>query len=156
MIRMKYLISPSEVIALTSGENLELDARKITMQVIMVAQRRYIQPALGKDLYSAINEGKYNSFVDNYIKPTLALYIARSLIYNHTVRIGAGGVAIPLPLNHVRPSQKELAEVMNTLKKGAETMLKIAIEHIVESKLFPEFSIIDSSSRTSTLGGIIV
>ena len=156
MNRVMPIMSPNEVIAMTSGENIELDATRITLQVILIAQRRYIQPALGADLYRAITQGKYVDFTHNYIKPALAFFIAKGLIYNHTIRIGAGGVAIPVPQNHVKPSQKELSQIINTLKKEAETTLKIAIEYIIDSNLFPEFSIVGSTYKTSTIGGVVI
>ena len=156
MNRTKPLISPNEVIELTSGENIELDATRITLQAILISQRRYIQPALGANLYNAIIEGKYIDFTKRFIKPALAFFIARSLIYKHTIRIGAGGVAIPVPENHIKPSQKEIAEIMNSLKKEAETVLNMAVEHIKESDSFPEFCHNQSTYHTSTIGGLII
>ena len=152
----KPIISPNEVVEMTSGENIEFDHTRITIQIILVNQRRYIKPALGTDLYNAIVEGKYSDFTMKLIKPALALIIARAIIYSHTVRIGAGGVAIPVPINHAKPSKSEIVEVMDNLKKNADTLIKIAIEHIIASDSFPEFNASGSTCHTSTIGGLII
>ncbi len=152
----KPLVSPNEIVQLSSGENIELDPTRITLHIILVAQRRYIKPALGTKLYNAITEGKYTEFTRKFIKPALALFVARSIIYNHAVRIGVGGVAIPIPENHVKPSKEDLFQIMNTLKKEAEIVVKMAVEHITNSNEFHEFNIIESTSTTSTIGGMII
>lgn len=74
-MRQHLLLDPERVIALAFGDSDFVTERMVTQAVIMTAQRRFLQPVIGRELVRALLEGRYLILLDEYVAPALAEYV---------------------------------------------------------------------------------
>lgn len=93
------LIIPDEVLSLAFSADDPIEPAHVRPARIEAAQLRYIRPAFGDGMYRSMEQERYDTFVDQYIKPALAHFVRYELIAELAVRAGDSGV--------VRPSSEE-------------------------------------------------
>ncbi len=70
------LITPEEVYGLAYANVSEYTpVEVITENDITVAERRYLIPVVGDELYASLLAGSYSSLLDDYVAPALALFV---------------------------------------------------------------------------------
>ncbi len=70
------LITPEEVYGLAYANVSEYTpVEVITDADIAVAEKRYLKPVIGDELYASLLAGEYPTLLDNYVAPALALFV---------------------------------------------------------------------------------
>ena len=71
---MAQLITASDVITIAFSGEMNISSDRVTTYHIDIAEKRYVIPRIGKDLYDALAAGSYTELKDK-IKPALAFYV---------------------------------------------------------------------------------
>ena len=151
------MISANEVMALafTASERVRPDM--VGDAKIETAQLRYVKPVLG-GLYDVLQETRYESFVEEYLKAPLALFVKAEVIDDATASMGSMGVVVPAPRYGEPAGCEHLAHLKKQTLRNAETLLGKAVRHIGENlPLFPEYDSRDNiQGSISRKGGIVI
>jgi len=120
------LITSTEVISI--AYITELDPTMIKDEIIVTAERKYIQPILSAPLYEDVvsNQQQYSTLIDQYIKPCLAFYVKFSMMNQQLLETsqytpGADpnlspvlveiSTAVLLPKDHRRDALREVLQI---------------------------------------------
>lgn len=152
------LITSSEVVALALPTGSSIRSVNITDAHILVAQQRFIVPALGRTMFDAVERGAYTKLLDEHIARVLALYSMYLALPELIVKLGSGGLAMPMLDNHVAPSAEQIREFRAQFKKRADSLLREAIQYISNNpELYPDFGSSESiSGKVLNSGGVII
>lgn len=110
---METLISPQEVIDIAFPANPRIRPATISHSKIIVAQERFIRPALGK-IYQKLPQASFAAFVEEYIKPSLAFFVKFSVIDEIAIAISDDGV-------HLNAYEEKGYETQQNLSKNSES-----------------------------------
>ncbi|MFI3304172.1 MAG: hypothetical protein SNF68_06000 [Rikenellaceae bacterium] len=69
------LISPQRVLELAYANAEYTPVSMITNADILTAERRYLIPVIGEQLYIALADGEYPVLMDEFVAPALAQYV---------------------------------------------------------------------------------
>jgi len=159
---MAQLITANEVIAKAFVHG-NIDPALIKAEFVEVSQEEHILPFLGQDMYDEIvSENNANVFtgtnetlLNSYIKPALALFVARDIILHISVRITNKGVVLNNGQDSVQASKEERALLIDRYKEQGDTMLNKMERYILDNIAdFPLYS--QEISDTKFKGGIIM
>ena len=93
---IRFLITPAEVLQLAFSTRDQLSAGAIRYPKIMIAQERYIVPALGQELCERLySTPAYQLFLEDYIRPALAYFVRHGIIEELAFEISDAGVGQP-------------------------------------------------------------
>lgn len=114
---LMYLITPREVLEYAFSELEDVSSLALKPTKILIAQERFVRPVFGDRMYDALLEdSRYRSFVESYLKPALAHYVRHSIVDELAIRIGNKGVG----LYHLEDSSKNHEDIKtnNITKEG--------------------------------------
>lgn len=153
----RKMITAEEVVALAFGGDAHLDRAKISDGVILAAQNKFIRPVLG-GVYDVAHTPPYLSFVNEWVKLPLALYIKWLLLPELIVEVGASGVVVRSCEDYVSASEEQLRVMMQRLRSEAEALLDRAVEELDKHpSLYTAYSPKDNvRCRTRIVGGVVI
>lgn len=152
---IKTLITPSEVIEIAFDDRFRLPAEHINPAQILAAEARYIQPVFG-DIYYALQQGDLPEFLDDYIKPALALYVKVLLFPTLGVIQGTLGLSYAATHKDLELTDDKIAMIREQLMADANALIARAVRYVNENE--EEFTLYeDAEDLCATLfpGGII-
>lgn len=159
---MKTLISPAEVPALVFGTSTTLRAEDIPLQTILAAERRYLQPVVGKTLYEELTAPSPSQtltlFTEEYLKMPLALYVVSLLLPTIATQVGAAGVVRISGGSFEAVNERTLQRLRRRLRTDADTLLDRATSHLAANpNLFPSYNPQENiRERISVKGGVVL
>ena len=134
------LISPAEImeIAFSASEKVRPDL--INDIKIDTAQTKFLKPVLGK-LFGRLSDESNTDFVEEYIKPPLAMFVKYLILDDATASIGTMGI-ITSETEYGNPiTDKQLSRLKKRVLNSANCMLNKALEYIIENpELFSEYN----------------
>lgn len=159
---MKPIITPTEVIEMAFGTTHTLRTESIPTHTILAAQRRFVRPVVGEELYALIvaeePEERVASFVAEYLKLPLALYVASLLLPSLAVQVGTAGVVRLSGESFEAADEGSLRRAVRRLRRDAEALLDAATDHLATApSTFPEYHPeANIRQRVSIEGGLVV
>lgn len=154
---MKTLITPTKVINLAFSQTEQATCKSIKDVKIVVAQERYIRPALGCNLYEALLNGEYADFAEEYISPALAMYVRYITFVDFALKLNDMGAQSYVGINGTSASSTERSEARTQIRLDADTLLNSAIEYIQQNiNDFPEYEYREVKQRVHRAGGLIL
>lgn len=153
---MKLLMTTAEIARTAFGGNIAADA--IGDSAVIAAQLRYLKPVLGNSFYKAVEEGKYERFVEEWIKPALALFVKYMVLPSVAFRIAELGVVRFEGDFFHAASSEDISRLRRVAKSDARTALAAAVEHVESSPAsYPEYDVRRNiRRRISVEGGIVM
>lgn len=155
---MKLLMTASEATAIAFGGREENFTPIIMENTILVAQQKYILPAIGLSLYRAVTEGKYPDFVDNYLKTPLALYSKALCLPMLSISVGAMGVSKIDSASYTSLTNRDISSICRAIRSDADNLIREALD-LLDANIhsFDEYEPSESLFRqVSISGGIIL
>lgn len=141
----KQFITPQRVVELAfqdstvSGSAIAADY--VTQTAIIAAQRRYILPVLGRELYDALSDGKYLQFLEEYVHPPLAMFLRAMILPDIWTQTGRGGLLRQSGSDLKSAGESELLRLIRTAKTTARALMSVCREHLDSSfGSYPEYS----------------
>ncbi len=139
---MQRLITPERVIELSFPRGEWLPSERIPSSLILHAEERYLRPIVGRTLYTALLEGDYSAFTEEYIHPLLACAVRYLLLPELRVSVGAAGVAEPSAEGWESASEEAYTALRRALREQLRTLryrLSEALEEQHHQGLMPEY-----------------
>ncbi|MBO5806560.1 MAG: hypothetical protein J6R10_06845 [Tidjanibacter sp.] len=160
---MKLLITPAEVMKIAFGTTHTLHDEAIPAHTILAAQRRLIRPIVGAELYDqlALSDEAWPehiaSFVGDYLKTPLALYVASLLLPTIAAQVGSMGV-VRLSGSGMEPVEKQtLRRVCRRLRADANALMDVATDYLAEHRdLFPLYNPNDDVRQRVNMAGSLL
>lgn len=151
------MITAEEVVALAFGGDEHLDRKRISDGVILAAQNKFICPVLG-GVYDVAHTAPYQSFISEWVKLPLALYIKWLLLPELIVEVGASGVVVRSCEDYVSASEEQLRVMMQRLRSEADALLDRAVEELDKNpSLYKAYSPKENvRNRTRIVGGVVI
>lgn len=150
---MAHLITASEVItiAFTGEEKISTDKIKDTQ--IDIAEKEFIIPRIGQDLYDALISGSYTD-LKALLMPTLAYYVRTLVIPELAVSVANMGLMQSMN-DYSRPvSSASQNMLLQRTLKNAETLMDSVVKYIQDNnESYPEYNY---KRSTKIIGGIIL
>lgn len=155
---MKLLITPAEVAADCFNGDANLRDEFIKDSAILTAQRKYIYPLLGKSLWNALENKKYDALADGYVKPALALYVKAVVLPAVYSQAGIMGVVQYAGRNFTGAAAGSFADLLKSIRNEADTMMRICMEHIeTRAADYPEYDPRENAGKKfSVQGGVVL
>lgn len=150
-------MTPEEIWEIAFPQNGGNPEAYITDALIETAQLRYLKPALG-ELYNTIGETQHNTFVSEYLKAPLALYVRSIALGSMSASVGSLGVlqgktdyATPASFRQIHALRKEA-------RRQADILLDKAIAYIESHpEQFPQYKPQNNiRHQIQTRGGIVL
>lgn len=133
-------MTPAEAAERCFGGETNMAGEFVTESAILAAQRKYLKPVFGAELWAELESGGYPAFTEDYVKPALALYVKKLVLPVLAAQAGALGIVSYGGQNFAGASDKSVAALAAAVKSQADTLMKICIEHIEASPdAFPEY-----------------
>lgn len=146
----RLLISPNEVVELAYSPSEQIRPEQISTSVIQQAQQKYMKPSLNGVL-DAINDGKYYSLSDSYVKPALAHYVKYLLMpsQNSYMMMLASGTERSTNL-----SRESFYAMKHEVLSRANTLRDMCVSVIEANQdQYPEYT---KTNTTKIIGGVVI
>jgi hypothetical protein len=155
---MKTLITSAQVAAEAFRAPDFIQPYAVAEATILAAQRRHIRPVLGEKLYAALCGGGHATFLEEYVRPPLALYVKLSMLPSLAVQVGGAGVVELHSTNLARAGEARTRAAARRLRSEAGALMRRAVEHVEASPaLFPEYDPAENIlNRCSMAGGVVL
>ena len=144
-MKNNILISPAEVVDLAFGGGGNLRPEDVSEATIVAAQRKYLLPVLGEALLEEMIDGSHGDLVEEFIKPSLALYVKRLLLPSLAAKVGVVGVVRYVGEGYAEVDEKTLHRLMRRTKADADVVLDAAVDYVeLHPELFPNYVAINN------------
>lgn len=127
---MKRLITAAEVVAKAFAGGNNIRPEQISHATILAAERKYIEPVFGTDMYTAMLDGEYADFVENYLKEPLALYVKRLMLPQLALQVGTAGVVRYAVEGYVEADEAGFRRLLRRTKADADALVDRAVEQV--------------------------
>ncbi len=152
---MKTIITPAEVAEYAFGPAGAALRRPQTEAAIEAAERIYIVPALGGELYAALRKGRYPELLER-VKPASALYVRGLMLPELAVQAGAGGVGRVQGDTFRAASAQEVRELAASARRQAGALMQAALEILKASPQdYPEWKPADGGCEVLKCGVLL-
>lgn len=154
---MKTIISPAEAVALAWGTGEYVSPEAVSEADIAAAERRYIEPVIGRRMADALAENRYEELRRDYAAPALAMFVRIMLQPSMDIRTGQAGSVVQNGAYAEPAGNEARAAALRSLRRRAVALLRRLSERLDdESSSYPEYlpehNIL---KRCSTDGGIV-
>jgi len=151
-------MTPAEVSALCFGSDPNIAADFINESTILTAQRRFVLPVTGKDLWTELEKDRYSALLNDYIKPSLALYVKYLVLPAISCQPGILGVVQYSGQNFGSADAEAFARLRKEVRNEADSMMKICSDHMgVSATLYPEYDPHENIlNSVNTKGGVVL
>lgn len=138
---MKTFITPEEVVNLAFCDGEFISADTISASDILTAQRRYIRPLLGIELYQRLQSEMVDStLISSYIAPALAIGTRIIVQPSLSIRTGQFGVSATKTAYSQPATNTEISLLMKSQRIKLRTHLSCIREYLEASRdLYPEY-----------------
>ena len=159
---MKRLVSPAEVLTIAFGTTHTLRESDVPEHTILAAERKFLRPVLGGELFDKLTAEESaatdRTFVENYLKMPLALYVASLLLPTIALQVGAAGVVRVAGESFRAVDERSIVRLCRRLRSDAGALLDSAADYLAaHPDLFPLYCPeANVRHRLSLKGGIIV
>lgn len=155
---MDILITTTDVLSeFSTAESLRDDL--VSESKIALAQVKFLQPILGRDLVDRLLEGEHEEFVSKYIKAPLSLFVKSIVVAQSRGEVGPMGVQ-QYESDYSTAASTEVVDALGrTLRSHAGSLLKEAVRALELDDYADLKQIYDndlSRTYTSIIGGIIL
>lgn len=147
------LVSVEEVFryAFTNGEVLPPSV--ITDADIAAAEQRWLVPALGEEMCTALRDPLHEEFRSQYIAPALALYTRALVQPRLDVRTDQVGTSSPDSTLTHQAGGRALVRMHRELLRQANTLMERAADHLrSHAERYPQYR---PRTHASRAGGIV-
>lgn len=153
---IKTLITPSEVLEIAFDDRLRVPADSINPAQILAAEAQYIQPIFG-DIYTAMQQDQLVDFVNDYIKPALAVYVKVLQLPLLGVVQGTLGLSYAATHKDLELTDDKIEMIRAQLLSDANALLKRAVRYVKDNEHeFSQYEDAKTLSATFLAGGIIL
>ena len=154
---MKTIISPAEAVALAWGTGEYMPPEAISESDIAAAQRRYIEPVIGRPLAEALAAGRYEELRAEYAAPALAMFVRLAVQPSLDIRTGCAGSVVQSGAYADPAGSEARAAAMRSLRRRGGALLRRLSERLDASPAaYPEYAPERNVlKRCSTDGGIV-
>jgi hypothetical protein len=155
---MKLLITPAGVADLAFRAPDFINPEAIDEATILAATQKFIRPVLGRALCDALLEGSHPEFLEDFVRPPLALYVKMSMLPSLALRTGAAGVVEIHSRNMARADNTKLHTAIRRLRVDAAALMRRAVDHLeAEPATYPLYNPSDNIlHRVSAGGGVVL
>lgn len=159
---MKRLVSPAEVLTIAFGTTHTLRESDVPEHTILAAERKFLRPVLGGELFDKLTAEESaatdRTFVENYLKMPLALYVASLLLPTIALQVGAAGVVRVAGESFRAVDERSIVRLCRRLRSDAGVLLDSAADYLAaHPDLFPLYRPeANVRERISLKGGVIV
>lgn len=153
---MANLITAAEVVAMAFGGEQYVRSASISSASIAAAERKHIAPVFNA-LYDAFQGGSYGEFVDQYIKPPLALYVKLALLPSLYGQTGMEGVVQHSADTYNSAEERVYRRIVQQTTTDADALRALAVAKVeLSPEQYPEYdSRVNVLNRVSTAGRIV-
>jgi hypothetical protein len=153
----KTLITAAEVVDLAFGGHNNLHAEEVAEATIVAAQRKYLLPVFGEALLAEFLAGDHATFVEEYVKLALALYVKRLMLPALAARVGTAGVVKYIGEGYTYADSETLHRLMRRTKADADVIIDAAVDYVeLNSSDFPSYSPSNNIRRSVNIDAGIV
>lgn len=158
------MITAQEVIDIAFNDVNFLPS-KIKSSYIDIAMYDFLRPEIGADFYDAIIADQekqtptpaITTFVNTYLKPSLAFYVKYVAIPDIATSLSNMGLINEFSQTSNTVSDRQRGELMQQTKNNAEALMKKAIDYLEKNSTdFPDYNTEEKvSEKVKVRGGII-
>ncbi|MFA6335583.1 MAG: hypothetical protein WCX48_08525 [Bacteroidales bacterium] len=150
---MAHLITASEVITIAFIGEEKISSDKIKDVSIDIAEKEFIIPHIGQDLYDALILGSYTELATLLEKP-LAFYVRFLILPEIAVSVANMGLMQSIN-DYSRPVSSAMQNtLLQRTLKNAETLMDTVVKYIQDNyELYPEYIY---KRHHKIIGGIIL
>lgn len=155
---MKTIVTPSEVLSISFGITHTLSEGAVPPYAILLAQERFLLPALGMEFYKSVAEGSdatAQTFAEEYLKQPLALYVASRLMPTLALQVGSAGVVRLSGESFEAVDDTALHRAVARMRADADRLLALATSHLASHpELYPLYNPAQRLHRI--VGGVVI
>lgn len=138
---MKTLITNEQVISLAFGDGEYLSPEVILASDIATAEHRYLLPVVGEKLYEALLNGAYETLLEDFVAPALAMAVRGVVQPSLNVRTGQNGLYIPSSTRGDNASRSATQSLHKSLRLRRQRLLKRLSDHLyLNRSLYKEYN----------------
>lgn len=151
---MKNLITNEQVISLAFGDGEYLSPEVVLDSDIDSAASRYIVPVVGAELYKALLDGAYNSLLDDFVAPALAMAVRTMIQPALNVRTGQLGLQISSSLRADSSTKTAMQTLQKSLRLRRQALLKRLSNYLkTHASEFSEYNPKSDALQKCTIDG---
>ena len=154
---MKTIITPSEAAALAWGTGEYVSPESRSEADISAAERRYLEPVIGRRMAEALADGRYEELCSDYVAPALAMFVRILVQPSLDIRTGqAGSVVQSGAYADPAGSEARTASLRSLRRRAGELLRRLSDKLDAEAASYPEYEPSRNILKHCTTDGGIV
>lgn len=129
------IITPRQVLEIAFSDGEWLSEGVITDADIVAAIEHWILPVTGRRLIEAIENGRHEEFLSEYLRPAVAFYTRLLVQPRLNVQTSQLGLSAPSGPTHKAADGKARAALQQTLRQRAHALRKRLSDYLEEHTL---------------------
>lgn len=130
---MRDIITTAEVLSLAFGDGAYIAPELITPTDIETATHRWVTPVVGQSLIDAVKDGRYATFAEEYLKPTVALFVRYTVQPRLNASTSQMGLGVQVSSSRKAADEAARRELMQSLLAEARAALKRMSQYLEEN-----------------------
>ena len=154
---MKTIITPAEAVRTAWGGGEYISPEALSEADVAAAERRYIEPVIGRALAEALAAGRYEELRNDYVLPAAAMYVRVMVQPAMDVRTGQAGSVVQSGTWCDPADNSARTSALRSLRRRADGLLQRLSDKVdADAASYPEYDPRQNVlKRCSTDGGVV-